>query len=488
MPSKKHAFLFVSILGLLLAGTSFLFYTNPVSLTLGGTELFFHTGIWPAGDSAQHSNAIADGTAVKSNQSVDKSTSSVKNPIQSTSIDPYRYQKPASGTLPDSLAPRFDSLISTLKYLTFSPKSDQLELFFNRLNVSAKQRVRIWYYGDSQIEGDRITSDLRKQLQSQFGGSGMGFIPINNPATYSSIELGQQPDWNKYNCFQHRKKTQEFGPSGLVYIPKDSNPKKWNTIQINILKSCKYKQLYLELNADSTLEVQWKRKKDSAWHICKTGSHFPHFKMVSIGDSALYGSVNIRVKGKQLHVYGMFLEGANNGVYVDNFGIRGHSGDGLRILDNSKLQSAALHQNAGLIIFHYGNNMVPYLKTDSKSEKWVKDIFRGIFKKYKNSCQQQSFLVVGPGDMGFQKGDQVSCYPSCAVLNRWMKEVSMDEGMAYFDFYQMIQDKGGILKWREQHIASLDGHLGPTGQRIFAKEMSTELLNAYKAFKLKNMN
>jgi hypothetical protein len=40
------------------------------------------------------------------------------------------------------------------------------------------ESCRILHYGDSQLEGDRISGYLRQRLQAVFGGSGPGFIPI----------------------------------------------------------------------------------------------------------------------------------------------------------------------------------------------------------------------------------------------------------------------------------------------------------------------
>ena len=41
-----------------------------------------------------------------------------------------------------------------------------------------KSSIRVLHYGDSQIEGDRITDYLRLKLQGQFGGSGPGLISL----------------------------------------------------------------------------------------------------------------------------------------------------------------------------------------------------------------------------------------------------------------------------------------------------------------------
>ena len=40
--------------------------------------------------------------------------------------------------------------------------------------------VRIAYFGDSFIEGDILTADLRAMLQSRFGGCGVGYVPVTS--------------------------------------------------------------------------------------------------------------------------------------------------------------------------------------------------------------------------------------------------------------------------------------------------------------------
>ena len=45
--------------------------------------------------------------------------------------------------------------------------------------VSSLDRpVRIAYFGDSFIEADILTGDLREMLQKRFGGCGVGYVPI----------------------------------------------------------------------------------------------------------------------------------------------------------------------------------------------------------------------------------------------------------------------------------------------------------------------
>ncbi|MDH5598427.1 MAG: hypothetical protein OEY34_04855, partial [Cyclobacteriaceae bacterium] len=58
------------------------------------------------------------------------------------------------------------------------PNGDKTILYslFQLLDEAEKNPVRIMHYGDSQIEGDRITGFLRHKLQNKFGGNGPGLL------------------------------------------------------------------------------------------------------------------------------------------------------------------------------------------------------------------------------------------------------------------------------------------------------------------------
>lgn len=47
----------------------------------------------------------------------------------------------------------------------------------------AGEPVRIAFMGDSFVEGDILTADLRESLQDTFGGGGVGFVPAASPFT-----------------------------------------------------------------------------------------------------------------------------------------------------------------------------------------------------------------------------------------------------------------------------------------------------------------
>ena len=73
--------------------------------------------------------------------------------------------------------------------------------FFESLQTvqASDNLLRILHYGDSQIEGDRISSYLRSRLQSRFGGTGIGLFPAVLPFnTNISLKHRSSKEWNRY--------------------------------------------------------------------------------------------------------------------------------------------------------------------------------------------------------------------------------------------------------------------------------------------------
>lgn len=89
--------------------------------------------------------------------------------------------------------------------------------FFKKLENAKTKKVRIMHYGDSQIEGDRISGRLRERLQKEFGGNGAGLSAVI-PAT-RKISLKNIPSTNWV------RKT-GFGP----YIDKSVEHKKYGAL------------------------------------------------------------------------------------------------------------------------------------------------------------------------------------------------------------------------------------------------------------------
>lgn len=72
---------------------------------------------------------------------------------------------------------------------------------FQALENASKHPLRILHYGDSQIEVDRITSDLRQNFMNRFGGYGVGLIPAIQTIPTSAISQDCDVELTRYMVY-----------------------------------------------------------------------------------------------------------------------------------------------------------------------------------------------------------------------------------------------------------------------------------------------
>ncbi|MFZ0471301.1 MAG: hypothetical protein WAL94_01675, partial [Bacteroidales bacterium] len=121
-------------------------------------------------------------------------------PVQSVKADTATHAAVLPGTAPpevitrDSLpAPALKDSVNRVTVTPFFP-GDAI-----RDSLAAGKQVRIMFYGDSQIEGDRMTSFLRKQLRESGGGTGPGLISPVMPVMYTrSYVVKSSANWVRY--------------------------------------------------------------------------------------------------------------------------------------------------------------------------------------------------------------------------------------------------------------------------------------------------
>ena len=88
-----------------------------------------------------------------------------------------------------------------------------LAAFYEALDHADGQMIRVLHYGDSQIEEDRMSQQIREKLQAQYGGRGTGLLPLAQTIPSRTV---RQELW-----MNERKITPAQGPRRyLVYGPK----------------------------------------------------------------------------------------------------------------------------------------------------------------------------------------------------------------------------------------------------------------------------
>ena len=331
-----------------------------------------------------------------------------------------------------------------------------LASFYASLAEAGERRVRVLHYGDSQIEEDRLTQQIREALQSRYGGSGAGLLPLAQ--TIPSLTVRQElymngrfvtPQQGPRRYMVHGFKRDQradglYGPMGQMAYLSDSLVKGSEQIQA----VCKP----LQNNGHYDL---WQVFADSSVHYSTSGD-----------------TVFLSGRGG---VYGLSQE-SRTGVIVDNIPLRGCIGTVFTKIDSTQLADFYREQNVRLIIMQFGGNAIPSNKNPGTISGIVKGLRQQV--RYLRQCAPEaSFLFIGPSDMLTQENGEWITYPMVPYMDRLLRKMAMEENIAYFSLYRWMGGSGSMLHWQEVGLAGSDGvHFTRAGARKAGKAVAEWIL------------
>ena len=196
--------------------------------------------------------------------------------------------------------------------------------------LGAQRPVRIAVLGDSFVEGDILTADLRERLQSVYGGGGTGFAPMASPLTaFRRTVKTQSKGWTAYNIMQRKNAPQplrdNFYVSGWVCAPQPGASTRWECTDFRErLDSCTGARILFrsphdaetEVTVNDTLTRRFAVEGDEAVRqivVAAPQIRSLAFRVLS-GTEGFVG-------------YGARFEGT--GVEVDNYSVRSNNGQAM---------------------------------------------------------------------------------------------------------------------------------------------------------------
>lgn len=375
--------------------------------------------------------------------------------------------------------------------------------FFDKLTENQKQNkpLRIMHYGDSQIEGDRITAFLRNKFQKIFGGGGPGLLSVLQ--VYDSyITMNQQnsENWQKYAIFgadTKRTKSKKYGV--LAAFAKFFNPETDSTkititeANISISES---KFSYSTVKQFNQLRLFYgNNHKGCAIKIYVDGSMIlsdslklnTEFEVLSCNFSHTPSSIVIKFFAKESpDFYGISLE-KSNGIAVDNIPLRGNSGTFFTSLNFAHVQRMYQELNPGLFILQFGGNVMPYTKNVATANQYGEWFYAQIMRIHK-LCPDAAVIVIGPSDMSIKENENYITYPMLEAVRNAMKSASLKAGAGYWDLYEAMGGKNSMPSWVEANppLAGTDyTHFTPKGAGIVANMFYNALMLEYVKYKNK---
>lgn len=313
----------------------------------------------------------------------------------------------------------------------------------DRLLNNDQEMVRIAVFGDSFIEADILTADLREMLQKKYGGCGVGFVPI------TSIINGYRPTvrhffkgWRSHALsdtigFDRKKQ----GISGHYFIADPGayvelrGQKKYATL----LDTCSSASLFFSNKGDVDLTVSINRKGERAISIPASGGALQQVQL-----KGRIGRIRWNVQRADSSLfYGLALDGAH-GIVVDNFSLRGNSGMSLRSIPEKILREFNEKRPYDLVILEYGLNVVT---AHRRNYDHYRKMMVEAISHLKECLPKSAFLLLSVGDRDYKtETGELRTMPGIKNLIRYQQSIASESGIAFWNMFEAMGGDESMAK------------------------------------------
>ena len=363
----------------------------------------------------------------------------------------------------DTIAKKPQPVIPTVN-VTNTDSRAYLAAFYAALDSASSMPVRVVHYGDSQTEEDRITNILRERWQQQYGGGGVGLIPLHQTIPTRTIRQwlsingvvqtvqGGPKRYLVYGPRSMRLDNDDYGVMGQVAVMDSALVAGSEDIVMNIEPIDKKRKPHNYFNRVRVLTDSvegYILAQDTTLHHTTQSYTTLHY---TLPDSCERCEIHLQGKGK---VYGVSLE-TPTGVIVDNIPMRGCSGNIFTKIDSAQLSDFYRETNTRLIILQFGGNMIPQTENPSTISGYVRSTMRQQVRYLRACAPEASILFVGPSDMSTRIDGEMVTYPLVPYMDRLLKKMAEEEQIAYWSMYDAMGGQNSMVKWVEIGLAGSD--------------------------------
>ena len=391
-------------------------------------------------------------------------------------IEPSRPHSSSSHLVADfsAILPT-DSLIIEVEEFSNDDFNSPLDRLYEKL-LAGKEPVRIAFMGDSFVEGDILTADLRELLQDTFTGGGVGFVPFASPFTgFRQTIKTTAKGWTPYNIMQRKSVPQpyvgDFFVSGWVARAGAGASTRWEmSSKRRHLEECTRARLLFICREDASVAIKVNEGEERIFDF-----EADDVVRQIVVENERIASLEMRVLRGAAGFTGLGADfDSTHGVALDNFSIRSNNGQAM-FWSNAAV-NAQVHSMRGydLVILQYGLNIMQADRHDyslygAQVEKMV---------RYVQSCfPEAAVIVMGVSDRS-QRGERgIVPMASAKDLTASQREAAKSCGVAFWNTYEAMQLLGGMTHFVEHGWAGKDyTHINYAGGREVARQLYYALL------------
>ena len=332
-------------------------------------------------------------------------------------------------------------------------------------SLPTDRTVNIAYYGDSFIEGDILTADLREMLQTRYGGGGPGWVEPG--PNFGSFRPTVNVSWS--NVSEHAVVNRGFipalqGPSQRYYLLS-------RYAAFTAKASSKYEhaaqwqRMHLFLRSQVSSSVMFGPSQDRM-------TVKPILPSDAVQTFVLNGSSRSVTCGfgespSNIQLLGITLDAAK-GIALDNFSMRGIPGHSLAYMPLNTMQQIARYRPYDLVILHFGLNAVGAKSSQAEAEAYI-----GKMKE-----------AISVSDRDQRSAQGIHTIPQVKQLVGLQRAMAQQLHVGFFNLFEAMGGEGSMADFVNRGEANKDyTHLNFKGGKRLAELYYKAILAGVENYK-----
>ena len=382
-------------------------------------------------------------------------------------------QMPAVEDIPladySDILPADELIVPIEEFYSGSGNSPMSELYEKLL--AGRESVRVAFMGDSFVEGDILTADLRELMQDSFHGLGVGYAPVASPFTgFRQTIKTQSKGWTPYNIMQLKNVpspySDDFFVSGWVAQASEGASTRWEmTERRRHLQECRRVRLLFISREESVVSIKLNDGEERTFSFDADNV----VRQIVIEEPSIR-SLEMKVLKGAAGFTGIGAEfDDTQGISIDNFSIRSNNGQAMFRSSPSVNAQINNMRPYDLVILQYGLNIMQAERTNYSL--YAEQVEKMI--GYVRSCfPGAAVLVMGVSDRSQKSESGIAPMRSAVNLTEWQRTAAEKCGAAFWNTYEAMQRKGGMTEFVNKNWAGKDyTHINYAGGREIAREL-----------------
>ena len=343
------------------------------------------------------------------------------------------------------------------------------------LKVVDSGKVNIVHIGDSHIQADFLTGEVRQTLQQIFGNAGRGLVfpyQLANSNAPDDIKGNSNTSW-QFNRLAHAPNGVPCGIAGFGLQTSGVNA----TINISLKPGDNGPQLFntLKFFIDEQPSVSWLLKAEGSNATDTiTGNDGSLYQQATLQNSSSSFSLSLLSTDSTHNFYGVSLENGHHGILYHTIGVNGARYDQYNNTPLFWKQLPAL--NADLYIISMGTNEA---QANSMDETQFINQVALFLQQLKIASPHAAVLITTAADSYRGRRSNILLQQ----LNNTLFKYCASKHIAFWDLYRITNGYGAARNWFKKGLMSNDRiHYKPEGYRLQGQLLATAILNGYNNY------